>query len=69
MAAQTKEKQKDGRSCDRNVPKVRAVLPGESLPTESVFENRGMPVDLPSGKGHRPSLTSCWSRRIAPSVM
>src|SRR6187551_2824684 len=55
VAAQTKEKRKMAGLVIGTFPKVRAVLPGESLPTESVFENRGaVPVDLPSGEGPSP---------------
>jgi hypothetical protein len=53
--ARTKENNKMDGLVIGTVPKMRAVLPGESLPVESVFQNRGTtPLEVPNGEGPSP---------------
>lgn len=51
---QSKEKKMDGLVIGVK-PQSKAVLPGESFPVESVFENRGTaPLELPNAQGPSP---------------
>jgi hypothetical protein len=53
--AQTKEKKKMDGLVIGTIPKMKAVLPGESFPVESVFENRGTaPLEMPNAEGPSP---------------
>src|SRR5271155_3338370 len=61
---QTKEKKKMDALAVGTRPKTKAVLPGESFPVETVFENHGTaPLEVPNSAGPSPfSYELLWEK-------